>query len=219
MYFGVRKGFLFAFLHHRLLSENNVEGMNMIRKIACIVILGVSSVAYPVYADDVTEAINEAVTAYNDNDFAEAMSQLSYATQLVSQKKGEYLVSILPQPMDGWTSDEAENVSQGGVMGAGVQVSRQYTKTEGRASFQIEIIADSPMVASMAAMYSNPMLLTAGGAKIKKIKGKKAFVIEKRKKVEITIVAGSTLVKGSGRNVTGAEALAYIESLPIDTFK
>jgi hypothetical protein len=126
-------------------------------------------------ADDVTDAINEALQSYQGGKYSEAMTSLNYASQLIGQKKGGDLQSFLPQPLSGWEAEEATSQSMGAAMlGGGVSAERQYNK--GSSSVRIQIVTDSPMIQSMMMMFGNPMLAGADGGKMEKIAGEKAIV-------------------------------------------
>ena len=62
-------------------------------------------------ADDVTDAINEALQHYKGGNYSEAMNSLNYASQLVGQKKGGNMQSFLPEPLQGWTAEDKKSES------------------------------------------------------------------------------------------------------------
>ena len=55
----------------------------------------------PSFADEITESINEALEYYQEKDYAEAVSSLDYAAQLIRQKRAEGLQNLLPDPLSG----------------------------------------------------------------------------------------------------------------------
>jgi hypothetical protein len=58
-----------------------------------------------VRADDVTDAIEQALEAYNDKDFSLAVAQLDTAAQLIRQARADALTELLPEAPDGWEAD------------------------------------------------------------------------------------------------------------------
>lgn len=129
----------------------------------------------PVYADEVTDSINEAMKQYKDGEYADAVGSLHYAAQLISQKRGEQLQSFLPKPLAGWKAEDPRLEAVGAAMfGGGVSVERQYHK--GSSYINVKIITDSPILQSMMMMLNNPMFATSQGGKLRKIKGQKAVV-------------------------------------------
>ena len=161
------------------------------------------------YADDVTDAINEALQQYNGGNYSEAMSSLNYASQLVGQKKGGNLQSLLPEPLQGWTAEDKKSEAVQ-MYGGGVTAERRYRKDE--SSVSIRIITDSPMLQGMMMMLSNPMMATSDGGKMVKIGGEKAIVkynaSKKRGDINI-VVANRFLVTIEGRTVELEDLKAY----------
>ena len=126
-------------------------------------------------ADEIEDAITEALQQYKNGAYSEAMTTLNYAAQLVGQKKGGKLESFLPQPLAGWSAEEASSQAAGAAgFGGGVTAERRYTKDE--ASVSVKIVTDSPMLQGMMMFLSNPMFATADGGKLEKINGQKAIV-------------------------------------------
>ena len=163
------------------------------------------------FADDVTDAINEALQNYNDGKFSDAMTSLNYASQLIGQKKGGDLQSFLPQPLGGWEAEEATSQSMGAAMlGGGVSAERQYNK--GSSSVRIQIVTDSPMIQSMMMMFGNPMLAGADGGKMEKISGEKAIVkynaAEKTGTITL-VIANRYLVTLDGNDAALEDLKAY----------
>ena len=163
------------------------------------------------FADDVTDAINEALQNYNDGKFSDAMTSLNYASQLIGQKKGGDLQSFLPQPLGGWEAEEASSQSMGAAMlGGGVSAERQYNK--GSSSIRIQIVTDSPMIQSMMMMFGNPMLAGADGGKMEKISGEKAIVkynaTEKTGTITL-VIANRFLVTLDGNDAALEDLKAY----------
>lgn len=79
------------------------------------------------YADDVTDSIGEGLQHYNNNEYSEAVKSLNYASQLIQQKKGKSLESLLPEPLSGWTADNASSEAAGAAMfGGGTTAKRKY---------------------------------------------------------------------------------------------
>lgn len=164
-----------------------------------------------VQADDVTEAINEALQQYKEGDFAIAASSLDYAAQLIRQKTGGKIVDMLPEALPGWKAEEGSSQAAGtAMMGGGVTAERSYTK--GESSVEINITADSPMLQGMMMMLSNPMFATSNGGRLTKIAGQKAIVHyssqEKSGEIQI-VVANRFLINISGNHVTSEDLKNY----------
>ena len=168
-------------------------------------------------ADDVLDAIEQAVTLYKQGDFTGAAGNLEYAAQLVRQQKGGVLESFLPEPLAGWTASDPESSSLGGMfMGGGVSAERSYQKEGETDRIKVSIVTDSPMLQGMLMMFSNPMLVASSGAKMETIAGQRAVVDYKpgNRQGEVTIaVANRILVKVEGSNVEREDLVAYVGAM------
>jgi len=163
------------------------------------------------WADDVEDAVKEGLAYYQSGDFSNAAGSLEYAAQLIRQKKGGEMESLLPQPLAGWTAEESSTQAMGAAMfGGGVTVERSYTKGDSRVT--VQFLTDSPMLQGMMMMLTNPVIATADGGKLEKIKGQKALVKYNTgaKQGEITlVVVNKILVLVEGRNVSKADLTGY----------
>lgn len=161
-----------------------------------------------VLADDVTDSINEALTRYNSGEYTEAINSLNYAEQLITQKKGEALTEVFPEPMAGW---EAEEVTSSAVFGGGISAERRYTRDE--SSVSISLVSDSPMLQGVMMMFTNPMFATSDGGKLETINGQKAIVKydNKYKGGEIQVVVNNRfLITVNGSEVKKEDMTAYL---------
>jgi len=168
-----------------------------------------------VFADEVTDTIDEAVKLYNEGAYSDSVESLNYASQLIQQKKGGSLAELLPEPMDGWAAGEVDSQAAGAAMfGGGVSAGRQYTKSD--STIDIKILTDSPMLQGMMMMFSNPMFASSDGGKLTRIKRQKAIVKydKANRSGEITIVvANRFLITIEGNNAMSEDMKAYAEAL------
>ena len=171
--------------------------------------------AFAAMADDVTDTINSALTQYNEGKYAEAAGNLDYAAQMIRQKRGGNLQKFLPNALEGWQAEDAKSDSVATAMfGGGLTAERRYTRNQD--SVTVKIITDSPMLQSMIMLFQNPVLATADGGKILKIKEQKAIVKYRPsdKTGETTIVvANRFLIQIEGDGVTEEEMTAYAEAM------
>ncbi len=177
-----------------------------------VLLIAVTSTAF---ADDVTESIDEALDAYKEGEYSAAVESLNYATQLINQKKGDSLTSLLPEPLDGWSAKSSKSKAMGAAMfGGGITAERKYVK--GKNNVSIEIVADSPLLQSMMMMFSNPMYATSDGGKLEKIKRQKAIVKfnpdTNRGDIKI-VVAKRFLVTVKGNKTTLDDLKAYAKAI------
>lgn len=160
--------------------------------------------AQPLMADDVTEALQSAMEAYEEGDTQYALEELEYAKQLLMAMKTDALVEFLPPAPEGWTREVNTEMNAGlAMMGGGTGAEAEYEGDGQRIT--ITLMADNPMVNGMAGMISNAALL---GAKVERV-GREKFMI---KDGEINgLVDRRILVKASGGDE--ATMLGMIESI------
>lgn len=180
-----------------------------------ISVLILSALTTMVFADDVTDSIQEASEAYAKGDNAKALESLNYAVQLIQQAKAQGLEVLLPQPLSGWTGEKAESTAVGAAMfGGGITVERRYTKAD--SSISIQIVTDSPMLQGMMALFSNPMFATSSGGKLEKIAGQKVistYDASKQSGEYKFVIANKYMVTIKGQKVSVEDMKAYAEGI------
>ena len=184
---------------------------------AVFVLTAFTTIAGAVSADEVTDYINEGLESYKNGDFTEATINLNQAVQLIQQKKGGDLASLVPAPLSGWTAEDTVSDTSGAAFGAGISAERTYTKDP--SSVTIEIVADSPMLQGAAMMLANPMFAQADGGKLTKIGNQRAIIKydAERKSGDVQIVVGNRfLVTTTGDQVTEADLRAYAQAIDYD---
>ena len=174
-----------------------------------------------VWADEITDSIDEAIEYYKEGDFVEAANSLDYASQLIRQKRSGNLEAFLPEPLAGWSAEDVKSKATGaGYLGGMISTNRKYRKDQ--SSVTIEIITDSPALQSMVMMFSNPAYATADGGKLTKIKRQKAIIKYRpsRKDGEINIVvAKQYLVTIKGRKVEESDLVDYASAIDYKKLK
>ena len=150
--------------------------------------------ALPAHADEVTEALQNAITAYEEGDIAYAMEELTYAQSLLTALQAQGLAGFLPEPPEGWTREiDEESGAALGMMGGGTAAAATYSGAG--ESFTISFTADNPMMAAMAGMFANPAVLTASGASMIRV-GREKFVDQDG---ELTaVIDNRILIQASG---------------------
>jgi len=174
-----------------------------------------------VWADEITDSIDEAIEYYKEGDFVEAANSLDYASQLIRQKRSGNLEAFLPKPLAGWSAEDVKSKAVGaGYLGGMISANKKYRKDQ--SSVTIEIITDSPALQSMVMMFSNPAYASADGGKLTKIKRQKAIIkyTPSRKDGEINIVvAKQYLVTIKGRKVEESDLVDYASAIDYQKLK
>jgi len=187
--------------------------VNTISKVSCLFLFATANTSL-VYADDITDSINEGLKYYKDGQYSDAATSLNYASQLIQQKKGGSLKLLFPEPLSGWKAEDATSETSGAAFGVGISAEREYNK--GQSAVTIEIVADSPMLQGVMMMLSNPMISQADGGKLIKVGGQKAIVkydsTNKSGDIQV-VVANRFLVSINGDGVTNADLTNYAKAV------
>ena len=190
----------------------------------CFTVLLISTlfiVPGAVFADEITDSIEEAMAYYKENNYVEASNSLDYASQLIRQKRSGKLEAFLPEPLAGWSAEDVKSQAAGpGYLGGMISAKRKYNKD--KSSVTMEIITDSPTLQSMVMLFSNPAYASADGGTLTKIKRQKAIVKynQSRKNGEINIVvAKQYLVSVKGRNVNKNDLVDYASAIDYKNLK
>lgn len=131
------------------------------------------ALAAPASADEVADTIQSALDAYNDGDIAYASEELTYALQLLKEIRAGDLQSFLPEALDGWTREIDADAAAGLAIMGGTGAAAEYSS--GSDDFTITLMMDSPMIAGMAAMFTNPAIAASGGGKMIRV-GREKFM-------------------------------------------
>lgn len=189
------------------------------RFLMCVIfVAAMCMAAAPAFCDDVTDTINEGLAQYKKGQYTEAASSLDYAAQLIRQKKGGSLETLLPKPLPGWTGDDPVSAAVGSAMlGGGITAERRYHKSEGEVT--VRIMADSPAMQGLAMVLSNPAFASSSGMKLTRINGQRAAVEydngDKSGNISL-VVANRFLVMVECENATIDDMKAYASAMDYD---
>jgi hypothetical protein len=189
------------------------------RCLACLALAVLCLVAQPVTADEIIDQINQAIELYQAGDFAGAAGELEFAAAQIRQLRAGEIAAALPEPLPGWTAEDAETAAMGAAMfGGGTSASRHYTKDV--SSIDVNIVSDSPMIQSLAMLLNNPMMMSGSGQKLIRIKGNKAALEWEGDSGSINVlIMGSVLVTVEGYDVTEDDLVQYAEAVDYDLIK
>lgn len=168
-------------------------------------------------ADEVTDQIQEGLKAYEKGDLDTATIALDTAATLIRQQQANSLSGVLPEPLPGWSADEAETSSAGAAMlGGGLHAERTYRKEDEQVN--VSIVGNSPMLQAMSMMFANPAMM-GGDAKLLIIDGRK--VIQKKEDHSLqAMIANNFLVSVEGGDGTADESVkAYFEAIDFEALE
>lgn len=178
------------------------------RAFAPLFAAGLILCALPARADDISDAIAEAQKAYAAGDTVGAKQSLDVAAQLLAQRNAAGLARFLPAPPAGWTAGETQtDAAAAAVFGGGLIAKRDYTK--GSSEVTVQILAQSPMVAQMSAMFANAQMLGMMG-KVFRHQGRSA-VVTKDGAVQLLTGANFIIIDGSASEADKRAFLSAID--------
>ena len=127
-------------------------------------------------AQDPKPKLDEALSAYNSGSLDDARFALEQALQEIDIAIGQEILAMLPTEMNSVpVKTELDDVNGYGLGFAGVYVNRYYGNEN--QSVEVEIITDSPLLASLNALLAMPFIGTADPNKKRvKVDGYKALL-------------------------------------------
>lgn len=116
------------------------------------------ALAAPARADEIADTIRSALSAYEAGDLQYALEELAAATQMIGALRTDALAAFLPEAPAGWTREVNTDYGRSlALFGGGSGAEARYDGPDG--SFTLSVVADSPVVASFAAIFGNPAML------------------------------------------------------------
>ena len=177
-----------------------------------IILLVISTSILIAQSGTVKALTDKAIKEYQNGDYSAAISDLEHALDIMKQKQGKELNSLLPQTLPGWTRGESSSqpMDPRGIVGGHI-VEQTYNKGNGFVT--ATLILEAPMVNEVRSTLNGPQSFQNGNdGKIELISNKKALVRyqENEKQGEISMLASSTTVAVVyGKNVTLRELKNY----------
>ena len=166
-------------------------------------------------ADDIEDAINSALKLYKEGKLGEANTALQNAGNLLNEKRGSSLSSVLPDEIKGWKGGKLESASLA-ALGGGNTIERDYRKDEKKAT--VSIAADSPMLSQVAGFLSNPALGGLLGIKQRKVGDLTAMLHVKEGLLQM-VVNDRFLVQIQGKKLTEDDLAELAGGVKVDVLK
>lgn len=192
--------------------------------VLAVVILGLMGMA-GARADEISDTIERAKKLYQEGKYSEASSELQFVVGQIQNLQAEQLKKLLPDPLPGWTAEEASaSAAPMGIFGGGISVSKTYNKEDTGESIEIQIITQSPLLQTVMMWLTNPMMLAAEpNAKLVRVKGEKAvekFSAQDKEGELSLILEGKTLITVTGSEISDKNILyKYMEKIDFGAIK
>jgi hypothetical protein len=188
-----------------------------------IIITAASCLFTHVKAQDATAKLNEAENAYSSHNLDGTRSALQDALNEINKAIGKEILDILPTKFSDISYNEKDDNVTGSAGFAGLYVNRTYGTSVGK-NAKIEIMGDSPLVTSINAILSMPMLMGSSESSGKKItiNGYKALLKKnsgdnQNVSYTIQIPLNQTMLTFSVNGIPGeSDVINLANTIPID---
>ncbi len=183
-------------------------------KFYCLLILASASFLIA-QSGNIKTITDKAVKEYEKGNYSAAIKDMERAMDIMKQKQGKELNSLLPKALPGWTKGESSSqpMDPRGIV-SGHVVEQTYNKDNGFVT--ATLILEAPMVKDIKQTLNNPQLAqNRNGAKIELISNKKALVRyqDDQREGEISMLANSTTVAVVyGKNVSLRDLKNYAKT-------
>lgn len=171
-------------------------------------------------ADEVTDQLAAAGTAYTAGELRSAIQALNFASAKIQEQINDRLLKLLPEPLTGWEADAPESEAGGvAAMVVGTMLSRTYHRPDG-AEVELRLMADSPMLGMMTMMMQTPFLMQASNEmRVYTNRGHQGMIQHEdgSDSWEISLMIGSRILiqaKGSGI-ADQQEVQAYLDAIDL----
>ncbi len=183
-------------------------------KFYCLLILASASFLIA-QSGNIKTITDKAVQEYENGNYSAAIKDMERALDIMKQKQGKELNSLLPKVLPGWTKGKSsfQPMDPRGIV-SGQVVEQTYNKGNGFVT--ATLILEAPMVKDIKQTLNNPQLAqNRNGAKIELISNKKALVRyqDDQREGEISMLANSTTVAVVyGKNVSLRDLKNYAKT-------
>lgn len=187
---------------------------------AFLIAAGAILLPIAVQADTVLDQIDVARRAYQDGEPRVATEALNVAIAQIQQQQTEKQLQLFPEPLPGWTADDA-SAEATGLMAAltGKVLTRTYRQTETGAELVMTISANSPFLGFISGLMQTPLFMQgADGLGAYVHQGYRGLLEpQENGATKLSLVIGSSLLlQLEGRQGADAETLeAYLSLMDL----
>lgn len=176
---------------------------------------------YHIQAQDFSKNLAAAKTSYTSGKLADAHFSLEQAIQEIDMIVGKEILAMLPASLDGQAANTKEDQVTANIGFVGATIHREY----GDSGSQVEIISNSPLIATLNSFLNMPILggmMRNSTTKVVKVNGYKAR-LEKdgesdsgKPNYTLQIPLKSALITITAKGMDENKVLSFANSLPVD---
>lgn len=170
-------------------------------------------------AQEFNKQLNTARTAYTSHKLEESRFAMQQMLQELDIMAGKDILKLLPSNLEALKANASKDEVSGASGFAGVVIHRDYGS--GDKTAQLDIIGNSPLMASINAILALPFAGAGGNQKVIKLEGYKALLqkntdTESNKvSYEIQLPLNSSLLTLKVENSSEDEIKKYAASIPV----
>jgi hypothetical protein len=174
-------------------------------------------------AQDFKKDVAAAKTSYKGGKLEEAHFALQQTLVELDITIGKEVIKLLPEKMDTLKANLKEDNVTGNASFVGATIHRSYGL--GTKKAEIEIVNNSPMLGTLNAFLTSPLLAGLGSdgkSKVLKIQGYKSRITKEENSdtntssYRLEIPLSNALITFSVNNTSDNEIIAFANSLPLD---
>jgi hypothetical protein len=175
-------------------------------------------------AQDLKKSLATARTSYSAGKLEDAHFALQQTLQELDITIGREVIKLLPEKMDSLKANTNEDNVTGNISFVGATIHRSYGMGSKKAN--IEIVNNSPMLTTLNAFLTSPLLAGLGNdgrTKVLKVQGYKSRLTkednsgsDEKPSYRLEIPFSNALITMNVNNTTESEILAFANSLPLE---
>jgi hypothetical protein len=175
--------------------------------------------ASPLFAQEFTRQAAEAKTAYSAGKLDDARFAMQQMMQELDLLTGKEILKILPTVMEGKTANTKMDNVAGASNFLGVIIHREYGQADSN-KMELEVIGNSPMVATINGILSLPLIANNSDYKVIKMGGYKALVqkttgTNDRADYEVQLPLNSSLITFKAPGYTQDQVIKMANTIPV----
>lgn len=175
-------------------------------------------ITFTTNAQEFSKQLAEARTAYTGGKLDDSRFAMQQMLQELDIVTGKEVLKLLPAKMQDLTANTANDNVSGTAGFLGVVIHRDYGATDKNVA--LEIISNSPLLTSINALLSIPMIGNTGDNKVVKIAGYKALIQKvsgenEKGEYEIQLPLNSSLLTLKAPGYTQEQLVQMANALPV----